>query len=238
MLVEEPGARPASRTTRGSTTSRCSCRSARRSRAGSPMRRVTRCALEGPFRPHRQRGDLPAGPRTPRDRDLRRPAAASMGGARRADDHDGSARRRRPARRARRPATEPFDSLAAAPSWATSTSGRRDPVDGRLLSRPRRVRRDGPAREPGRVHQRRRLPPPRRRKHLGERRAGPPPAGTAALRHATIVLPDTAERDRLVGRLEAPATRSWKRRASDRLHSSGTPHRGERLSSRGMSRRR
>lgn len=30
----------------------------------------------------------------------------------------------------------------------------------------------------------------------------PPPAGTAALRHATIVLPDAAERDRLLGRLE------------------------------------
>jgi catechol 2,3-dioxygenase len=32
--------------------------------------------------------------------------------------------------------------------------------------------------------------------------APPPPAGTAALRHATIVLPDAGERDRLVGRLE------------------------------------
>jgi len=30
-----------------------------------------------------------------------------------------------------------------------------------------------------------------------------PPAGTAALRHATIVLPDAAERDRVVGRIEA-----------------------------------
>ncbi len=29
-----------------------------------------------------------------------------------------------------------------------------------------------------------------------------PPPGTAALRHATIVLPDSAERDRLLGRLE------------------------------------
>ena len=33
--------------------------------------------------------------------------------------------------------------------------------------------------------------------------APPPPAGTAALRHATIVLPDTPERDRLLGRLES-----------------------------------
>ena len=32
--------------------------------------------------------------------------------------------------------------------------------------------------------------------------ASPPPAGTAALRHATIVLPDTSERDRVVDRLE------------------------------------
>ncbi len=32
--------------------------------------------------------------------------------------------------------------------------------------------------------------------------ASPPPEGTAALRHATIVLPDDAERDRVLGRLE------------------------------------
>ena len=30
--------------------------------------------------------------------------------------------------------------------------------------------------------------------------AAPPPPGTAALRHATIVLPDAAERDRVAGR--------------------------------------
>jgi catechol 2,3-dioxygenase len=33
--------------------------------------------------------------------------------------------------------------------------------------------------------------------------AGPPPPGTAALRHATIVLPDRTELDRAAGRLEA-----------------------------------
>jgi len=32
--------------------------------------------------------------------------------------------------------------------------------------------------------------------------ASPPPPGTAALRHATIVLPDATERDRLLGRIE------------------------------------
>ena len=32
--------------------------------------------------------------------------------------------------------------------------------------------------------------------------APPPPPGTAALRHATIVLPDAAERDRVLSRLE------------------------------------
>jgi catechol 2,3-dioxygenase len=42
--------------------------------------------------------------------------------------------------------------------------------------------------------------------HLGantweSRGASPPPAGTAALRHATIVLPDDAARDRLLDRL-------------------------------------
>jgi catechol 2,3-dioxygenase len=36
--------------------------------------------------------------------------------------------------------------------------------------------------------------------------APPPPPGTAALRHATIVLPDAAERDRLLGRLQAAGT--------------------------------
>jgi catechol 2,3-dioxygenase len=35
--------------------------------------------------------------------------------------------------------------------------------------------------------------------------AGPPPAGRAALRHATIVLPDTGERDRIVRHLEHAA---------------------------------
>jgi catechol 2,3-dioxygenase len=33
--------------------------------------------------------------------------------------------------------------------------------------------------------------------------ASPPPAGAAALRHATIVLPDGAERDRVFARLAA-----------------------------------
>jgi catechol 2,3-dioxygenase len=32
--------------------------------------------------------------------------------------------------------------------------------------------------------------------------ASPPPAGTAALRRATIVLPDTSERNRVAGRLD------------------------------------
>jgi catechol 2,3-dioxygenase len=44
--------------------------------------------------------------------------------------------------------------------------------------------------------------------HLGantwqSRGAGPPPPGTAALRHATIVLPDAAERDRVLARADA-----------------------------------
>ena len=44
--------------------------------------------------------------------------------------------------------------------------------------------------------------------HLGantweSRGAGPPPPGFAALRHATIVLPDTAERERLLARADA-----------------------------------
>ena len=54
--------------------------------------------------------------------------------------------------------------------------------------------------------------------HLGantweSRGASPPPAGTAALRHATIVLPDDAARDRVLERLEraghAAGWRPW-----------------------------
>jgi catechol 2,3-dioxygenase len=42
--------------------------------------------------------------------------------------------------------------------------------------------------------------------HLGAnvwagRGASPPPPGSAALRHATIILPDDAERDRVAGRI-------------------------------------
>ena len=44
--------------------------------------------------------------------------------------------------------------------------------------------------------------------HLGaniweSRGAGPPPPGYASLRHATIVLPDDAERDRVLARADA-----------------------------------
>ena len=44
--------------------------------------------------------------------------------------------------------------------------------------------------------------------HLGaniweSRGAGPPPPGLAALRHATIVVPDAAERDRVLARAAA-----------------------------------
>jgi len=44
--------------------------------------------------------------------------------------------------------------------------------------------------------------------HLGantweSRGAAPPPPGFAALRHATIVLPEVAERDRLLARADA-----------------------------------
>jgi catechol 2,3-dioxygenase len=38
--------------------------------------------------------------------------------------------------------------------------------------------------------------------------ASPPPPGTASLRHATIVLPDVAERDRLLGRVEEAGHRA------------------------------
>ena len=36
--------------------------------------------------------------------------------------------------------------------------------------------------------------------------ASPPPPGTAALRHATVVLPDAGERDRVLGRVEHAGT--------------------------------
>jgi len=52
------------------------------------------------------------------------------------------------------------------------------------------------------VSQRRRLSPPHRREHLRERGGHPAPPGSAALRHATIVLPDEAEPEHVLGRLE------------------------------------
>ncbi len=57
--------------------------------------------------------------------------------------------------------------------------------------------------------------------HLGantweSRGASPPPAGTAALRHATIVLPDDAARDRVLDRLAASRPRRRNRRARHR----------------------
>ena len=48
-----------------------------------------------------------------------------------------------------------------------------------------------------------RVPPSSGRQHVGERGRHRSAGGTAALRHATIVLPDAAERDRSLGRLDA-----------------------------------
>ena len=55
--------------------------------------------------------------------------------------------------------------------------------------------------------------------------APPPPAGTAALRHATIVLPDTAERDRLVcaPRRRRPPRVGKRRRPASCATRPGTP---------------
>ena len=56
----------------------------------------------------------------------------------------------------------------------------------------------GAARRAGRVLRGGRLPPSHRREHVGERRRSAAARGNAALRHATIVLPDAAERDRVL----------------------------------------
>ena len=101
------------------------------------------------------------------------------------------------------PGTEPFDGLEAGTVMGhvhlcvASIAGH-----DRLLPRRRRLRADGATRQPGGVPQRGRISPPPRRQHLGERGRLPAPPGTARLLHATIVLPDSAERDRLVARLE------------------------------------
>jgi catechol 2,3-dioxygenase len=55
--------------------------------------------------------------------------------------------------------------------------------------------------------------------------AGPAPPATAALRHATVVLPDVAERERLLARLEQAAQPT---RETDRGHTVVDPS-GNRL---------
>ena len=102
------------------------------------------------------------------------------------------------------PAAAPFDGLSRRDDHGPCPSeGRGDPGHRRLLPRRDRLRADRGAARTGGVPERGGLPPSPRREHMGERWSHPAPAGSASLRHATIVLPDSAELDRVVGRVEA-----------------------------------
>ena len=97
---------------------------ARGPRALARARRARRRGADRRLRPRRQRGALPARPRPPRHRDLRRPAARAVGGrGRPAADH-GAARRGRAAGRARRPGDGTVRAACPpAPPSATCTCG-------------------------------------------------------------------------------------------------------------------
>ena len=101
------------------------------------------------------------------------------------------------------PAADRFDGIAGRDHRRPRPpQGRLDTRDGCLLPRRARLRIDGDAGRRGHLPRRRRLPPPHRREHLGEpRRAARRRPATAALRHATVVLPDEAERDRILARV-------------------------------------
>lgn len=166
-----------------------------RARSGGSRRAL------GPFR---QRGSLPQRSGRARHRDLLGSSARGVGGTGRGADDDAPARRGRPPRRAPRP-----DGRALCRGARRDRDGSRPP-EGRRRSRsggvlPRRagVRPHGPAGTPGGVpgaggnHH-----------HIGANSwdsagAPPPPPSAAALRHATVVRADAAERDRILGRLAA-----------------------------------
>ena len=101
---------------------------ARRPRPLARPRRPRAGAARRALRPLRQRGDLPLRPRRARDRDLLGPPARGVGGPGLRAHDDAAARRRRPARRARRPAHGALRRPRRRGRWwATSTCGRRVP---------------------------------------------------------------------------------------------------------------
>ena len=121
VLVEEPGARPA----RGySGLYHFALLVPERADLARWLAHAARerVPLVGVVRPLRQRGDLPQRPRRARDRGLLGPAARGLGGPGRRADDDAAARRRRPARRARRPALGAVRRPRRRDGrWATST---------------------------------------------------------------------------------------------------------------------
>ena len=96
-LVEEPGARPGRRLHRPLPLRAARAPSAATSRGWMQHAIARPRSADRRVRSLRQRGALPARPRPPRDRDLRRPATASLGRAGRSHRHV-APRRRRPAR--------------------------------------------------------------------------------------------------------------------------------------------
>ena len=206
--------------TPGSSISRCSSRRASASRGGSPTPRATGVAAHRPLRPRRERGAVPPRPRSPRDRDLRRPSAGVEW-----EGKAGELLTTRPLDtdsllgELDDPASEPFDGLPSGTVMGhIHLRVAVDPGDGRVLPRRARLRPDRGAARPGRVPLRGRLSPSRGREHVGERGGAPAPAGTAALRHATIVLPDADARERVVVARRARRSRdSRSRRRSGRV---------------------
>ena len=200
VLVEEPGARPSDPYT-GLYHFALLVPERPGARALARARRPRPRLADRALRPLRQRGDLPPRPRRPRDRDLRRPAPRAVGRHRGRADDDAPARRRQPPRRARRPGDRAVRRARRRDrDGPRPPEGRRDPGHGRVLPRRDRLRPDR-----GSSASRRRSSAPAATTTISARTPGRAPGpcrprpGTASLRHATIVLPDAAERDRVAG---------------------------------------
>ena len=146
---------------------------ARRPRRLARARRPRGRSADRSVRPLRQRGALPSRPGPPRDRDLRRPPTRAVGGQ---VERMGSLAARPRTTCSRRVPIRTALSSSGLPAGTTMghVHLRVADVDETvaLLSRPARLRPDGPARAAGGVPERGRLPPPPRREHLGEPRCG------------------------------------------------------------------
>ena len=203
VLIEEPGARPAYGHTGlyhfalllPERAHLATLARARRPRAGAAGRAL---------RPLRERGALPQRPGWARDRGLLGPAAGGLAGpGGRADDDACRSTSRSLLGELEDPATAPFDGLPGGTvmghvhlkvaAIADTVAFYRDLLGFGLMAQ---LGAQAAFLAAGGYHH-----------HLGANTwesagASPPPPGSAALRQATILLPDAAERDRVVERLE------------------------------------